>query len=188
MKTSDVLLMVAAAFLLISGYNRPNGNTPAPETEIVLEYTEEVFPVAPTSVDELVILDKIDAVGITQNDALLLARAFSQWSYWVANDEELEDLSQLAGVHRNAANELLKFYGSKGYGGKLSDVVKEYYEFKLAFLKQDDKVTTTSLGAINSPVRKALKEWFDGLSWKMSEVFQKEVTKESQHDPAQTNT
>ena len=187
MRTSDVLLMVAAAFLLISGYNRPDGTTPVPEPEVVLEYTEEVFPAAPVSAEELAILDKIDAIGITLDDSLLLARAFSQWSYWVAKDPELEDLSQLAGVHRNAANELLKLYGSKGYGGKLSDVVKEYYEYKLSFLKDGDKVTTTSLGAIGSPVRKALKEWFDGLSWKMSEVFQKEVTKESQHDPAQTN-
>jgi hypothetical protein len=181
MKVSELAVLGLSAFLIFAGYNKMNTDTPVvdKDAEVILEYEEEVFPGAPTDPEEIKILNKLDSIIMTPEEALLMARAFQQWAVAINDEDSVEDLQHLALVHKGAAEQIVKLHNFPGFGGKLNEVVKELYNYKLAFLKKDGKIVSIELGPVNSPERKALQGWFNGLSWKMSEIFYNSIPNEA---------
>ena len=179
---SKYIVPAIALFLIYHGYNLDKKvDTPVDNsTEVVVEYTEEQFPPMPASQEIQFKLAKLDSVDIDPDDALLLARAFQQWAYQVSQDERIENLTQLAAIHKGAAEELLGFHkiAPGKYSGKINAVVKDLYNLDLAFLKDaDGRIKTTKLGPKDSQVRNAVRDWFNELSWKMSDIYYKNIPK-----------
>lgn len=179
METNKLVVLAIAGFIFYNGYQKQS-TTPVPgpvDNKVVIDHAEYIWPKAPTDAQATKLLSGLDSVGITASDALVLATAYQQFAYVVANDEDIADLNQLARLHAGAANQLIDFQRSiegkykGGYGTAIDNVTKALYNHHLAYLIKDGKVSTTSIGPVGSPTRKALEEWLNNLSWKFSTLM-----------------
>lgn len=177
------------AFWYLNPPNKPNPSPEPPEgplggVSVLVESEVEEFPPAPPEAVQKLLEPITGMFSQYPSDALELARASEQWGDLMDTSLDLGNLTQFIKVQDSAFRNLGKTASLKGsYATQLNPILKSVYLHYLPQLKDaEGNVTGTE---IDPSVRKSLQNYFDAVSWKLSNEWLKEsVKKKTNH----TNT
>ena len=167
MSTVKLAGIVLALGLIYTGYTETEFYIPNIGNPTKIELLDEEFPSEPPEHDKKYFAP-IPVIVKHETDALILARAFRDWSDLMEQNDEVKSLLVFEKQYERALQVLCTNTEiSNRYQGKLDDTLNHSYKGYMELVVRDNGKLNLE---ITPNIRQRICRWLDGCSWAFYKV------------------